>query len=334
MKISNLMKDGVQLTPIGLGCEQLGGTDWGAVNISDVRKAVNMAWDMGVRVFDTADVYGLGQSEIELANTLGQRRHQAVIVSKFGCRWTSQVFGERANIVKDASASYTRLALEGSLKRLRIEAIPLYLLHWPDEKTPIEETLEVLEKCKTQGKIVSYGVSNFKWEKCQTFMAKYPLSALEGPYSLISIEPGINEYEKARESGLEILTYGPLAQGLLAAKYIDNIKFSNNDRRYRLLHFSENSLSNSRHLLELLLQAAQDYNKTPAQVALRWILDQKFIGTAIVGAKNSTQVVENMGALGWKLDPYWQIKLTTAAKNFRQSLVQVATNNKLLIGND
>lgn len=334
MRLSNLVKAGVHLTPIGLGCEQLGGTDWGSVNIADLHKAVNIAWEMGIRVFDTADVYGLGQSELELANALGEKRHQAVIVSKFGCRWSNSIFGNRAKIIKDASPSYTRLALEASLKRLRIDAIPLYLLHWPDEKTRLEDTLEVLENSRVQGKILAYGVSNISWEKCQAVMHRYPLSALEGPYSLVNIEPGNVEYANARHAGLEILTYGPLAQGLLTGKYIDKVDFGRNDRRHRLPQFSENSLHNNRPLLDLLSQAAEAYQKTPAQVALRWILDQEFVSTVIVGAKNPAQVVENMGSLGWQLDSYWSMKLTSAAKTFIQSSSYAASDNEFSRGNN
>jgi len=318
---SNLVKAGVHLTPIGLGCEQLGGTDWGTVNKVELHKAVNLAWEMGVRVFDTADVYGLGQSEIELAKALGSKRHEAVIVSKFGCRWSSPLSGNRAKIIKDASPGYTRIALEASLKRLRIDAIPLYLLHWPDEMTPIEDTLEVLENFKVQGKILAYGLSNFNWEICQAMISKFTLSALEGPYSLVNLEYGKIEYEKAREAGLEILTYGPLAQGLLTGKYIDKMDFGQNDRRHRLTHFSKNSLPNNLILLRLLSQVAQAYQKTPAQVALRWILDQKFVSSVIVGVKTPTQVVENMEALDWQLDSYWLDELNSAAKNFKQSLL-------------
>jgi aryl-alcohol dehydrogenase-like predicted oxidoreductase len=315
MKLTNLYKSGVHLTPIGLGCEQLGGTDWGSVDINDLYNTINVAWEMGVRVFDTADVYGLGRSEIELANALGDKRHDAVIVSKFGCRWSTPKLGNRATITKDASPNYARSSVEASLKRLRVEAIPLYLIHWPDEKTPLEETLEVLEKCREQGKILSYGLSNFNWEKCEAVKDNYPLSALEGPYSLVNIHPGNVEYAKARNAGLEILTYGPLAQGLLTGKYNEKIKFDLSDRRHRLPQFSKDSLLNSKELLFLLSQAAREHQKTPAQVALRWILDQEFVSTVLVGSKTPSQVIENIGALGWQLDPFWSKKLSLASKN-------------------
>ena len=312
MTTTVLSKLGVHLSPLALGCEPLGGADWGKVDMVKLHGAVDQAWNMGINVFDTADVYGLGASEVQLSKALGEKRHEAVIISKFGCRWTAQKDLRRAKIHKDVSPLYLEKALEASLKRLKIDAIPIYLVHWPDGKTPIDVTLEKLEECRKSGKIISYGLSNFNWAQYEPFLKQYPLSTVEGPYNLIAQAPGKTEYTKARNAGLSTLTYGPLAQGLLSGKYNQHSSFEEDDRRHRLKHFSKESWPRNKKLLIVLHQAAEAHHKTPAQVALRWIIQQNIVSSVIVGAKNPEQVNTNIGALEWQLDSHWMNKLTTA----------------------
>lgn len=314
MTTTILSKLGVALSPLALGCEPLGGVDWGKVDQLKMHAAVDEAWNNGIKVFDTADVYGLGESEVQLSKALGSNRHDAVIVTKFGCRWAGQTGLERSPIYKDASPHYLEKALEASLKRLKIDAIPIYLVHWPDAHTPLEGTLEKLEECRRSGKIIAYGLSNFKWAQYELFLNKYPIAVIEGPYNLITQKPGKVEYTKARNAGLSTLTYGPLAQGFLSGKYDQNSKFEEDDRRYRLEHFSEKSWYRNKRLLQVLYQAAEEHHKTPAQVALRWIIEQHIASTLIVGAKSPEQIRNNMGALGWQLGSYWTNKLTAAGR--------------------
>ena len=316
MKNSNLEKAGIYLTPLALGCEPLGATDCGHVNMSELHAAVNMAWEMGIRVFDTADVYGLGRSERQLSKALGGKRHEAVIVSKFGCRWDTKMDKKRVKVHKDASPEYVRLALESSLKRLDIEAIPIYLVHWPDINTPLEDTLEALEVFKKEGKILAYGLSNFSWSQCEKVLSQYSIAAIEGQYSLISQECSKTEYANARNAGVETLTYGPLAQGLLSGKYTENSTFGTDDRRHRLPQFSMDAWPRNKKLLKVLFQASEAHGKTPSQVALRWIIEQNIVSSLIIGAKNSAQVEANIGALGWQLDPLWSKKLSDMANSF------------------
>lgn len=313
MGSSRLAQAGIELTPLTLGCEPLGGTDWGQVDMVELHAAVDKAWDLGIRVFDTADVYGLGRSEEQLSKALGARRHDAVIVSKFGIRWEVPKAGTRARVCKDASPQYLTQALEASLKRLNIEAIPIYLLHWPDGDTPLQQTIEALEQCRQQGKILSFGLSNVDWEQCAEVVDQYPLAVIEGKYSLIDQFPGNYDYRQAAEAGVARLTYGPLAQGLLSGKYDENTKFGHDDRRHRLPQFSSDVWPRNTHLLKVLREAAFAHDKTMAQVALRWIFDQGIVSSVVVGAKNPAQVEANIKALGWQLQPSWLKALTDAA---------------------
>ena len=149
------------ISRVGFGCEPLGGTDWGHVGESDAVAAVSRALDLGISFFDTADVYGLGRSEEILSRALGKRRKDVVIATKFGVNWHRGPKEGRAQTFFDCSSRRAIEALEGSLRRLRVDCISLYLVHWPDPNTPIGETMQTLMKCREAGKIQHIGVSNF-----------------------------------------------------------------------------------------------------------------------------------------------------------------------------
>jgi aryl-alcohol dehydrogenase-like predicted oxidoreductase len=151
----------LKVSRIIFGCEALGGTDWGKVDVPAVQAAVAHAWDRGINTFDVADVYGLGRAETALAEALGPRRHDAVIITKFGVNWRQGKNGGRAETFRDASPAHAKKAAENSLRRLKIDCIPLYLVHWPDPRTPLADTRAALEELKAAGKIRRYGLSNF-----------------------------------------------------------------------------------------------------------------------------------------------------------------------------
>ena len=149
------------LSKLCFGCEALGGTDWGDINVQDIEKAINFAVERGINFFDTADVYGLGLSEKRLSSILGDKRHDMFIATKGGVRW-NVTKSKRAEIVFDSSPSYITKAVEQSLQRMKLETLPLYYIHWPDQHTFIKETLDCLNKLKGEGKIKYIGLSNIK----------------------------------------------------------------------------------------------------------------------------------------------------------------------------
>jgi aryl-alcohol dehydrogenase-like predicted oxidoreductase len=238
-----------------------------------------------------------------------------VIITKFGLRWKTPLQGERATIFRDASPKYLKHALEASLRRLNVDAISIYMLHWPDDTILLEYTLDMLEQCIEEGKILTYGLSNFGWKLYEKLINIYRISSIEGRFNLIEQLPSKLDYPKARAVGIETLCYGPLAQGLLSGKYDEKTIFNNTDRRHRLPQFSKEAWGCNVRILTILREAAKVHGKTPAQVALRWIAEQGFVSSIIVGTKNINQVDENMGALGWNLDPSWIRALDLAASN-------------------
>lgn len=293
---------GLSLSPLAIGCEPLGKTDWGYVNISDCKRAIKKAFDDGVNVFDTADVYGLGRSEKELSSALGKNRHKAFIISKFGIRWQTNKNLKRAKTFRDLSPKYVRKAIENSLRRLRLETIPLYLVHWPDNTTPLESTLFELEKARISGKVLNYGLSNFSSNELKKVVDKFSISAIQAPYNLaINNSKSKKLFNLSKTKGLSIFSYGPLAQGLLSGKYDENSKFENNDRRHRLKEFSKDNFKKSKNILKAISLLAQKKNKSLAQIAIRWCIDSGYINSAIVGIKSLAQYKINFKVLEWKL---------------------------------
>lgn len=289
---------------IGFGCEPLGGTDWGATDEKSAIKAVSRALELGVNVFDTANVYGLGRSEELLAQALGHRRHNVIIITKGGVNWRAPHPGEpRAKTFLDSSPAHIVEAIEGSLRRLKIDTIPIYLVHWPDPNTPIEDTLEALLTCQQEGKIRYFGVSNFPLRLLHTVKEIAMPIAVETQYNLIqrSAEETILPFCHSYQVG--VFGYGPLAQGLLTGKYHAHSHFTKDDRRHRLPHFQPDQLPEHLVLVERLKEVAAYYHKTPAQTALRWVLDNPAITSVIVGAKSPAQIEANVRATIWQLTP-------------------------------
>jgi aryl-alcohol dehydrogenase-like predicted oxidoreductase len=254
-------------------------------------------------VFDTADAYGLGRSEIELSRALGNRRHEAFIISKFGVRWQTVPSGGRARTFKDSSPTYLKTALESSLGRLKIEAIPLYLVHWPDEAGCLDDTLAALDMMRQEGKVLNYGLSNFSAIEIKKSTEKFSVSAVEGPYSLVDRKRGESMFRAARECGMVCMAYGTLAQGLLTGNYCESSVFESNDRRSRLPQFTRNHWQKNKLVLQVITDISQRNQKTFSQIAIRWVLDSGYVDTAIVGAKSPRQVEDNAGALNWQLLP-------------------------------
>jgi aryl-alcohol dehydrogenase-like predicted oxidoreductase len=280
------------------GCEPLGGTDWGTVDIAEIGRAIDRALDLGINFFDTADVYGLGLSEERLSQALGQRRHDLTIATKGGVSWSQPTPLVRARVTYDSSPQYIRTAVEQSLRRLRLDVLPIYYVHWPDPKTPIESTFSELEKLRVEGKIRSLGCSNYSAEQvaqaCQAAAVEY----VQLPINLLEGAPEADMIEVCARYKLRIVAYNVLAQGLLTGKYTESSRFPEDDRRSRLPLFQ------GLPYRDALVKAAQITKKaaaeklTTGQYAIRWVLRQPRVASAIVGIKSVKQVDENVIASG------------------------------------
>lgn len=281
------------LSQLCFGCEPLGGTDWGSVDIAEIGRAIDRALELAIDFFDTADAYGLGLSEERLSQTLGHRRHDVVIATKGGVFWSQPNPLLRARVTYDSSPKYIRTAVDNSLRRLRLDVIPIYYMHWPDPKTPIETTFSALEQLREKGKIRSLGCSNYSADQvaraCQAATVEYvqlPINVLEGG-------PGPDMLDVCGRHQLRIVAYNVLAQGLLTGKYTESSRFPSDDRRSRLPLFRGQRYRDALGRAAQIRDEAISEKLTAAQYAIRWVLRQPRVASAIVGIKSVKQLEEN-----------------------------------------
>lgn len=282
---------------VGLGCEILGGSDWGHVDFGEVEAAVRSAVDLGITVYDTADVYGLGHGEARLSRALGNCRFDMDIVTKYGMRWEYQG-DERALTYRDSSAKWLRDALEGSLKRLRLERIPTFLLHWHDGHTPMEVVVEELATQRKAGKIGRFGLSNVAVEEMERFV-KAGVEVFEYEGSLMEMGTLQRLKQSAQREHVHEIVYGALHRGLLSGRFHgggDRGPLTPDDRRSRLPSFSPEGLEAARPVVERLRVVSAEFECDPAAVALRWVLDRG-PETVLVGVRSRSQLTSALKCL-------------------------------------
>jgi aryl-alcohol dehydrogenase-like predicted oxidoreductase len=299
MEYVPLGNDGTIVSRVAFGCEPLGGTDWGSIDIAEVKAAAREAYESGITLFDTADVYGLGRSETRLSEALGDARTKVIIATKGGLHWRSSTSHSRASIHKDNSPKAITQSVEASLRRLRVDQIGLYQIHWPDGRTAVEDTVEALLRCVEAGKIRNLGCSNVGPDELRSAYDSGARASVQMSFNLLH-QASAPTFDVAVELGMATLAYGCLAQGLLTGKFRGGEAFGSNDRRSRLSHFTTEDHS---VLINDLRTAATRLTKTPSQLALRWVLDVGRISCAVVGIKSRQQLRENLGAVGWVLRP-------------------------------
>lgn len=297
MEYTRLSHTDLEISRLGFGCLAMGAHGWGKVDDADSIDSVHRALDLGINFFDTANVYGFGHSEEVLSKALGEKRKHVIIATKFGVTWD-----EKAQIGRDMSPKSAMSALENSLRRLQLDCIPLYQIHWPNGKTNIEDTLETLMRCQEAGKIRYIGCSNFSPELLREANKTYKIVSTQAPYNLVdrSIENDVLPYCKEINTG--VFAYCALAHGLLAGKYsAQRPDFDSEDIRNRSAYFKDAKYETNLKMVEKLQTIGQRYGKTSAQVAVRWILDNPTITCALTGIKRPSQIEDNVGALGWTL---------------------------------
>ena len=281
------------------GCP-LGGYGWGDTQRDDLVSAVRTAVDSGINFFDTADTYGLGESERTLAEALGEKSQDVVITTKFGVRV------ENGKTAYDNSREYIFRAVEGSLKRLKRDYIDLYQVHYRDGVTPLTDVAESLERLKEQGKIRYYGLSNVHEKdaaEIEAFGDKNPFVSFQDEYSL-ACRKNENEMLFFRDRfSMTPFTWGSLGQGILSGKYDKNCRFESNDRRSREIYvnFHGEKLLKNLDIVEVLKEIAACRGKAVSAVAIRFILDYLSESVVIVGAKSPKQILQNTEAIGWIL---------------------------------
>lgn len=292
------------ISRIILGCAALGEYDHGVIDRESLKSAVYSALDEGINAFDVADCYGseFGLAEANLSEILGSRIKELNIITKFGVRWHRSGSGTRPVTTKDISTDWTQTAIENSLKRLKLETIPIYFIHWPDGKTPIEETINTLSKLKKEGKVLHIGLSNFSAYEIERAHKVEPISFVQYSYNLIDRKIENSIIPLCDRLGIKLLCYGALAQGFLTGKYACREDFDKSDHRSRLPHFQGVNEERNRKIISTLKLLAEKYNVNSGQVAIAWCLKRCAIKGVILGAKNAVQVKENADSLGIELN--------------------------------
>jgi aryl-alcohol dehydrogenase-like predicted oxidoreductase len=304
MQTKQLGNSDLKITPLGVGAWAMGGAGWafawGPQDDDDSIAAIRAALDKGVNWIDTAAVYGLGHSEEVVGRAVKGLANPPYIFTK-----CERIWNERGEIAKSLQADSIRRELEASLRRLQIERIDLYQIHWPEPDEQIEEGWSTLAKLKAEGKVRYIGVSNFNVQQMQRAQAIAPITSLQPPYSMISpeIEESILPYCGANNIG--VLAYSPMKSGLLSGAMTRErvAAFPADDFRRRTPNFQEPLLSRNLDLAELLRTIGQRHGRTPGEVAIAWVLRRPEVTAAIVGMRSANQVKGVIGATDFRLSP-------------------------------
>lgn len=290
----------IQVTPVGLGTWAIGGWMWGGTDEAQSIDTIHRAIDKGIGLVDTAPVYGFGRSEEIVGKALANgRRDKVALATKVALNWND----DHDKIWRDSTASRIEREVEDSLKRLQTDRIDIYQVHWPDPKTPMEETARALEKLYQAGKIRAIGVSNFTPSQMDELQKSVPLHSLQPPYNLFErdIEHEILPY--CRENGIATITYGGLCRGLLTGKMREDTQFNGDDLRKNDPKFQGDRYRQYLNAVaELDAFAKERYQKNVLALALRWLVDQPGVTTALWGARRPEQLDPVDDIEGWSLD--------------------------------
>ena len=301
MKLRKLGSAGPNVSVVGIGCNNFGLR----IDLEASRKVIHKAIDLGITLFDTADIYGhRGGSETILGQVLGESRKRIVLATKFGGPM------DEAGTMKGASRRYVASAAEASLQRLRTDWIDLYQIHFPDPATPIEETLRALDDLVRSGKVRHIGCSNFPaWQaaEAQWTARHYNLHSFvscQNEYSLL-VRGAERELIPAMQVfGLGLLPYFPLASGLLTGKYLPNQPAPENTRFQALKNLADHNLTESNWKIVRELQSfCARRGHTLLELAFSWLLAQPTVASVIAGATQPEQLEQNVKAAEGSLTP-------------------------------
>jgi aryl-alcohol dehydrogenase-like predicted oxidoreductase len=303
MKTRNLGNTDLQITPIGIGAWAMGGGDWafswGPQDDEKSMAAIHAALDAGVNWIDTAAVYGLGHSEEVAGKALSGRSKRPYVFTK-----CSLVWNDKREIGHSLRAASVRRELEASLRRLKVDAIDLYQIHWPDPEQEIEEGWLTLADLKKEGKVRHIGVSNFNVAQMKRIEKIAPISSLQPNYNAVTrdIEDEILPY--CREHNIGVIAYAPMKSGLLTGKMTREriASLPQDDFRPRTPSFQEPALSRNLGLVEVLREIGKKHNHTPGEVAIAWVLRDPVVTGAIVGMRSAEQAKEIVRAAEFRLD--------------------------------
>jgi aryl-alcohol dehydrogenase-like predicted oxidoreductase len=302
MQTRQLGNSDLRITPVGVGAWAMGGGDWafswGPQEDHQSIAAIHAALDAGVNWIDTAAIYGLGHSEEVVAKAIAGRANRPYIFTK-----CSLVWDEKDEISHSLRADSIRRELEASLRRLKVDTIDLYQIHWPDPEQEIEEGWKTLIALQKEGKVRFIGVSNFNVAQMKRISKIAPITSLQPNYNIVTrdIEREILPY--CRENHIGVIVYSPMKSGLLTGKMTRErvAALPKDDFRPRTASFQEPLLSRNLGLVEVLRKIGDKHGRTPGEVAIAWTLRDPVVTGAIVGMRSPDQAKEIVRAADLQL---------------------------------
>jgi aryl-alcohol dehydrogenase-like predicted oxidoreductase len=315
METRRLGNSDMDITPIGVGAWAMGGGGWefgwGPQKDNDSLAAIHEALDRGINWIDTAAVYGLGHSERVVGRALKTRAKRPFVFTKCSMVWNDH--GEIGHSLKAASI---RREVEDSLRRLDIDVIDLYQVHWPDPDADIEEGWTEMARLQEEGKVRYIGVSNFNVRQIKRAQKIAPITSLQPPYSLLARVAEEETLPYALKSNIGVIVYSPMYSGLLSGAMTRAriAQLAPDDWRKRSPNFQEPLLSRNLRLVQLLREIGDRYGRTPGEVAIAWTLHNLAVTAAIVGVRTSEQVQGIIGAGEFRLDIFEAAQIDLALR--------------------
>ncbi len=286
-----------KISRVALGTWSIGGWMWGGQDDAESIATIHQALDLGINIIDTAPVYGFGLSEeiVGRALQLVGKRNEVVIATKAGISWKD------GKVYRDTRKAVLEKELDDSLKRLQVDYIDLYQVHWPDSKTPVEETAQTMNSFLKAGKIRAIGVSNFSVDQMQQFAKIAPLNTLQSPFNLFEQAMEKDELAFCTKTKIATLGYGPLCRGLLSGAMQKERQFQGDDIRKVDPKFKEPRYSQYLQCTQRLQKwVEQKHKRSLLALAIRWVLDKE-VNVALWGARKPNQLNGLDSVFGWNL---------------------------------
>ncbi len=302
MQTRQLGNSDMMITPLGVGAWAMGGGGWqfawGPQDDDQSIAAIHAALDGGINWIDTAAIYGLGHSEEVVARALAGRSRKPYIFTK-----CERVWDENGKISPSLKRESIRREVEASLRRLKVDVIDLYQIHWPQPDEDIEEGWAALAELTREGKVRWIGVSNFNKQQMERASKIAPITSLQPPYSMLSPEIEAQELPYCQANNIGVLAYSPMKSGLLTGKMTREriAAMPPDDFRQRTPSFQEPRLTRNLRLVEVLREIGDRHGRTPGEVAIAWVLRHPAVTAAIVGLRSPAQFEGVRGALTFRL---------------------------------
>jgi aryl-alcohol dehydrogenase-like predicted oxidoreductase len=329
MKKRKLGKSNLEVSAIGLGCM---GMSWSYGPPKEKREMISLihaAVDRGVTFFDTAEVYGPLTNEELVGEALAPFRGRVVIATKFG--WAPDDEGQERWSRLNSKPEHIREVVEGSLKRLRVDAIDLYYQHRVDPEVPIEDVAGAVKQLIQQGKVKHFGLSEAAARTIRRAHSVQPVTAVQSEYSLWFREPEKEVLPTLEELGIGFVPFSPLGKGFLTGKIDETTKFDTSDFRNSVPRFSPENRKANQALIDLLAQIAERKEATPAQIALAWLGAQKPWIVPIPGTTKLHRLQENIGTGTVDLTSEDLRDIETAASNITVHGARYPTEHEKLV---